>query len=163
MLKRALSIRAYALYVRAYQLLRACRPCSCRALELLNCFFRGESAFPFIDEGGGLTSQRRKWRECVRVLPNLVAHIVGYDMPSPTLLFMTCCTWQAAQCSPTLLFMTWKATQCSPGMANDGAHNTVCGLMHLEGCIVFVCHDLEAPSCRCTGYGRVRSLVLRLT
>ena len=37
MLKRALSIGAYALCVRAYQLLRECRLCSYRALELLSC------------------------------------------------------------------------------------------------------------------------------
>jgi len=55
------------------------------------------------------TSQRWKGRGCVWVLPSLVAHVVGYGTQSPTLLFMTCCTWQATQCSPTLLFMTWQA------------------------------------------------------
>ena len=36
----------------------------------------GEGASPFIDEGDGLTSER----ECVCVLPSLVAHTVGYKM-----------------------------------------------------------------------------------
>ena len=97
-----------------------------------------ESASPFIDKGDDLTSQRQKGRECVRVLPSLVAYAIGYGTPSPTLLFMTCCTWQAAQCSPTLLFMTWQAAQCSPGTANDGAHNTICVLTRLESYIVSV-------------------------
>ena len=35
----------------------------------------GESASPFIDEGGGLTSERER----VRLL-SLVAHVVGYKM-----------------------------------------------------------------------------------
>ena len=34
----------------------------------------------FIDEGDGLTSQRWKGRECVRVLPSLMAHTIGYGM-----------------------------------------------------------------------------------
>ena len=37
-----------------------------------------ESSSPFIVEGDGLTSQRE--RECIRVLPSLVAHAVGYEM-----------------------------------------------------------------------------------
>ena len=40
--------------------------------------FLGESSSPFIVEGDGLTSQRK--RERIRVLPNLVAHAVGYEM-----------------------------------------------------------------------------------
>ena len=94
MLKRALSIGAYALCIRAYQLLRACRLCSYRALELLSCLavvLLGESVSPFIDEEDGLTSQKRKERERVHVLPSIVAHAVGYSTPSPTLLFMICC------------------------------------------------------------------------
>ena len=109
MLKHALSIVAYALCVRAYQLLRAFRLCGYRALELLSYLavvLLGESASSFIDEGDDLTSQRRKGRECVWVLPSLVAHVVGYGVPSLIVLFMTCCTWQAAQCSPTLVFVT---------------------------------------------------------
>ena len=36
----------------------------------------GESAFPFIDEGDGLTSERER----VCMLLSLVAHAVGYKM-----------------------------------------------------------------------------------
>ena len=36
----------------------------------------GESASPFIDEGGGLTSERER----VRMLLSLVAHAGGYKM-----------------------------------------------------------------------------------
>ena len=57
----------------------------------------------------------------------------------------------------------WQALPCSSGTANVSAHNTICGLTRLEGCIVSVCRDLDAPSCRCAGYDRVRSSVLRLT
>ena len=42
-----------------------------------NLFQRGESASPFVVEGDGLTSQRK--RECIRVLPSLVAHAIGYE------------------------------------------------------------------------------------
>ena len=38
-------------------------------------FLLGESASPFIGEGDGLTSER----VCVRVLPSLVAHAIGYE------------------------------------------------------------------------------------
>ena len=81
-----LSIGAYAL-------------CSFRVLELLsysgslflesqrtrvriarsreNLLRRGESASPFLVEGDGLTSQRK--REWIRMLPSLVTHAVGYE------------------------------------------------------------------------------------
>ena len=36
----------------------------------------GESTFPFIDEGGGLTSERER----VRMLLSLVVHVDGYRM-----------------------------------------------------------------------------------
>ena len=42
-----------------------------------NVLQRGESASPFIVEGDGLTSQRK--REWIRGLPSLVAHAVGYE------------------------------------------------------------------------------------
>jgi len=64
----------------------------------------------------------------------------------------------------TILFMSrcmWQALPCSPGMANVGAYNTVWVLTRLEGCIVLIWHGLVAPSCRCVGYGRVRSSVLQ--
>ena len=65
---------------------------------------------------------------------------------------------------PTILFMSrcmWQVLPCSPGMANVSAYNTVWVLTSLEGCMVPIWHDLVAPSCRCAGYGRVRSSVLR--
>ena len=36
----------------------------------------GESTSPFVDEGGGLTSERER----VRMLLSLVAHVDGYKM-----------------------------------------------------------------------------------
>ena len=69
---------------------------------------------------------KEKERECIHVLPSLVAHAVGYEMAV-------------------------------------SAHNTVYALTCLKGCKVSVYHSLVAPSCRCAGYGKVRSSVLRLT
>ena len=45
-------------------------------VNLIDLSILGESAFPFIDEGDGLTSE---W-ERVRMLPSLVAHVGGYKM-----------------------------------------------------------------------------------
>ena len=47
-------------------------------LERENVLQRGESASPFIVEGDGLTSQRK--REWIHVLPSLVAQAIGYEM-----------------------------------------------------------------------------------
>ena len=87
MLKRALSIGMHALCVRAYQLLRACRLCSYRVLELLSCRvdqsslgLLGENSSPFIVEGDGFTSQRKRESVCIHMLPSLVAHTIGYGM-----------------------------------------------------------------------------------
>ena len=68
----------------------------------------GESASPFIGEGGGLTSER----ECARVLLSLVAHAVGYKAV-------------IGAHNTVYVRRMWQALPCSPGMANDGAHNTV--------------------------------------
>ena len=68
----------------------------------------GESASPFIGEGGGLTSER----ECARVLLSLVAHAVRYK------------TVVSAH-NTVYVRRVWQALPCSPGMANDSAHNTV--------------------------------------
>ena len=65
--------------------------------------------------------------------------------------------------APTILFMfrhILQALPCLPNTANIGAYNIVCALTRLEGCKVPVWHGLVAPSYRCAGYGRVRSLVL---
>ena len=40
----------------------------------------GESTSPFILERDGLTSQRERESVCIRVLPSLVAHTIGYGM-----------------------------------------------------------------------------------
>ena len=90
MLKHALSIGAYALCVQAYQLLRACRLCSCRALELLSYFFIRESASPFIDEGDGLyKSKMERERVCMgatqsccprRRVRHTIAHLTVHDL-----------------------------------------------------------------------------------
>ena len=68
----------------------------------------GESASPFIDEGGGLTRER----ECVRMLLSLIAHAVGYKMV-------------VGAHNTVYVRRVWQALPCSPGMANDGSHNTV--------------------------------------
>ena len=68
----------------------------------------GESASPFIGEGGGLTSER----ECARVLLSLVAHAVGYK----TVIDVH---------NTVYVRRVWQALPCSSDMANDGAHNTV--------------------------------------
>ena len=82
---------------------------------------RGESASPFIVEGDGLTSQRK--REWIRVLPSLVAHAVGYETVVGT---------------HNIIYVRrmWQALPCSPGTANVDAYNTVCTLTRLEDCIV---------------------------
>ena len=54
--------------------------------------------------------------------------------PSPTLLFMLCCIWQAAQCSPST--------------TNTGSHNIVHALTRLAGCTVFAWYDKR----RCPQY-----------
>ena len=45
-------------------------------IDLMNLNLLGESASPFIDKGGGLTSERER----VRMLLSLVAHACGYRM-----------------------------------------------------------------------------------
>ena len=122
MLKRVLSIGAYALCVRAYQLLRACRLYSCRALEPLCCCPRvlessslrgfggfkasvllvGESASPFIVEGDDLTSQRERkisYGRCVVLLPTSSG--MGWLLAS-IILFMFLRIWQALPCWPNM-------------------------------------------------------------
>jgi len=94
MLKHALSIGVYALCVQAYQLLRACRLCSCRALELLSYFFIRESASPFIDEGDGLyKSKMERERVCMgatqsccprRRVRHTIAHLTVHDLAGCT-------------------------------------------------------------------------------
>ena len=60
---------------------------------------------------------------------------------------------------------TWygKCRRLQYCKTNVGTHNTVLVLTRLEGFIVPIWHGLVALPCRCAGYGRVRSLVLRLT
>ena len=61
----------------------------------------------------------------IRVLPSLVAHVVGYE------------TVVGAHNIVHVRRM-WQALPCSPGTANVGAYNTICALTRLEGCIVHV-------------------------
>ena len=68
----------------------------------------GGSAFPFIDEGDDLTSER--WR--VRMLLSLVAHAVGYKM-------------MVGVHNTVVVRRMWEVLPYSPCMINDGAHNTV--------------------------------------
>ena len=71
----------------------------------------GESTSPFIGEGDGLTSKREKERECVRVLPSLVAHAIGYEtiVGDDNTVHARC---------------VWQVLPCSPGMVIVGAYNT---------------------------------------
>ena len=68
----------------------------------------GESASPFIDEGDGLTSERKR----VRMLLSLVAHAGGYRMMvAPTILLNVRCMWEVVL--------------SSSGMADIGAYHIV--------------------------------------
>ena len=111
------------------------------------CVHPIESSSPFIVEGDGLTSQRKRENVYVCYLVLLPTLSSTRRLSAPIILFMSRCMWQALP--------------CSPGMANVGAYNTVWVLTRLEGYIVPIWHGLVAPSCRCIGYGRVRSSVLR--
>ena len=50
--------------------------CASELIDLMNLSLLGESASPFIDEGDGLISERKR----VRMLLSLVAHIGVYKM-----------------------------------------------------------------------------------
>ena len=103
---------------------------------------------------------REKEREnvCIRPLPSLVTHAIGYRMAAVTghtiyaaitQLFMLCCIWQAAQ--------------CSPGTANDGVHNIVYALTRLAGYTVFAWYGKRRHSqyCLCSNaFGRLYSVRL---
>ena len=64
-----------------------------------------------------------KERECIRVLPSLVAHAVGYDMVVDVH-------------NTVYVRRMWQTLPCSSGTANVDAYNTVCALTRLKGCIV---------------------------
>ena len=72
--------------------------------------FLGESSSPFIVEGDGLTSQRK--REWIRVLPSLVAHAIGYE------------TVVGAH-NTVYVRRMWQTLSYLLDMVEDGAHNTV--------------------------------------
>ena len=96
----------------------------------------GENASPFIDEGDGLTSEKGRERECVRMLLSLVAHVVGYKMivGAHNTVYVRR-MWEVLPHSPcmvngsaTTLLMPrgmWGVLPCSPGVGIDGAHNTI--------------------------------------
>ena len=78
---------------------------------------------------------REKERECVRMLPCLVAHAIGYETivgahntvhAQMRLAGFTVFSWYG-KC--------WRLQYCK---VNVGAHNTVWVLTRLEGCIVLV-------------------------
>ena len=93
----------------------------------------GESASPFIDEGGGLTSERGK----VRMLLSLAAHASEYKMmvgTHNTVLMLDAreglrCLLQVWQTSVPAILLISRGMQgvlpCSPGTVNVGAHNTI--------------------------------------
>ena len=101
---------------------------------------------------------REKERECVRVLPSLVAHAIGCET-----IVDAHNTVHAQTCLAGFTVFAWygKYQRLQDCKTNVGAHNIVWVLTHSEGCIVPVWHGLVALFCRCAGYGRVRSSVLR--
>ena len=97
---------------------------------------------------------------CVRVLPSLVAQAIGYETivgAHNTVHAQT----RLAGFTVFVWYGKWRRLQYYK--TNVDAHNIVRVLTRLKGCIVLVWHGLVALSCRCAGYGRVRSSVLRLT
>ena len=97
---------------------------------------------------------------CVRVLPSLVAHAIGYEM------FVGAHNTVYAQIhlAGFTMFAWYGKCRCLQYCkANVGAHNTIWVLTCLEACIVPIWHGLVALSYWCAGYGRVRSPVLQLT
>ena len=103
---------------------------------------------------------REKERECVRVLPSLVAHAIGYEMIVGVHNIVHA---QTRLASFTMFAWYGKCWLLQYYKTNVGAHNTVWVLTCLEGCIVPIWHGLVALSYRCAGYGRIRSSVLLLT
>ena len=93
----------------------------------------GESAFPFIDKGDGLTSERER----VRMLLGLVAHADEYKMmvgAHNTVLMSDargrlCRLLQVWQMSVPASLLIPRGMQgvlpCSPGTVNASTHNTV--------------------------------------
>ena len=117
----------------------------------------GERASPFIGEGDGLTSKREKERECVRVLPSLVAHAIGYETivnahntvrAQTHLIGFTVFVWYG------------KCRRLQYLKTNVGAHNTVWALTCLEGLKVPV---WSYPGGTFLQACKVWSSVLRLT
>ena len=80
----------------------------------------GESAFPFIDEGDILTSEKER----VRILLSLVAHVIGYNM-------------MVGAHNTVVVRRMWKVLPYSPCMANDDVHNTVDAQRHVGVFTVF--------------------------
>ena len=104
-----------------------------------------ESASPFIDEGGGLTSERER----VRMLLSLVAHVGGYRMvvgahntvECQMHVGGLCCllrVWQTS--TPTTLLIPGGmqgVLPCSSGTVNADAHNTVDAQRHVGGALPY--------------------------
>ena len=87
-------------------MVRTWRFCGCELVNLINLnelTMLGESAFPFIDEGDGLTSERER----VRMLLILVAHAGGYRM-------------MVGAHNTVDVGCTWEVTSSCSGMANVG-------------------------------------------
>ena len=88
-------------------------------LELISLF--GERASPFIDEGDGFTSERKR----VRMLLSLVAHVGGYKMIV------------GAHNTVNVRCM-WEVVLSSSGMADVSACHTVNAQRHARGFTVLV-------------------------
>ena len=94
------------------------------------------------------------------MLPSLFAHTIGYET-----IVGAHNTVHVQTCLAGFTVFAWygKCWLLQYYKTNVGAHNTVWVLTRLEGCIVSIWHGLVALPCRCAGYGRERSSVLRLT
>ena len=89
-------------------------------INLKSLTLLGESASHFIDEGGGLTSERER----VLMLLSLVAHAGGYKMMVGTHNTVN------VRC-------TWEVVSSSCDIAHVGACYTVDAQRHLRGFTVF--------------------------
>ena len=99
-------------------------------------------------------------RECVCVLSSLVTQAVGYEtiVGAHNIVYV-----QMHVAGFTVFAWYDKCRHLQYCKANIDAHNTVWVRTRLKDCIIPAWHGLVAQPCRCAGYGRVRSPVLRLT
>ena len=100
---------------------------------------------------------REKEKKCIRVLPSLVAHAVGYEMivDAHNTIYV-----QTHLAGSTMFAWYGKHRRLQYCMANASAYNTIWILTCLEGCIVPIWHGLVAPSCRCAEQGTILDIMV---